>query len=474
VRDLAQHVLGYIRRHELIRAGDRVGLAVSGGADSVALLRLMLELRGDLGVGLSVLHFNHQLRGAESDADEHFVSELAARHKLQFLSAAGNVKQYAAKQGLSIEAAARYLRYEYFSGLLRDGAMNRIATAHTLDDQAETVLLRAVRGAGTAGLAGIYPQVLVSECDGSMIRPLLGSHRKHIESYLHELDQPWREDGSNRDLRHARNRLRHGIMPRLARSLNPSVHESLADMAEIARAEEEYWTKEVAKALPEVLRVAGQIQVNQLRRFPLALQRRLVRAAAETVGLRLDFRHVEDVLGVCDGRTKAAPMPKGWLARRAGDELRFGIDDAQAVDYESVLTVPGTTNVDALGSTFTVVLVTEPLDGYPAEHLFDAALLNKELVVRNWRAGDRFWPSHTKGPKKIKELLQDRHVSGPDRKLWPVIVSGLDVLWMRGFLCPAAWQCKPGASRAVLIREVAIESGFGAHDTPTYDADRES
>src|SRR6185369_14526205 len=150
---------GYIRRHELIRAGDRVGLAVSGGADSVALLRLMLDLRGDLGVGLSVLHFNHQLRGAESDADEHFVSELAARHKLQFLSAAGNVKQYAAKQGLSIEAAARYLRYEYFSGLLRDGAMNRIATAHTLDDQAETVLLRAVRGAGTAGLAGIYPQV---------------------------------------------------------------------------------------------------------------------------------------------------------------------------------------------------------------------------------------------------------------------------------------------------------------------------
>jgi tRNA(Ile)-lysidine synthase len=162
------------------------------------------------------------------------------------------------------------------------------------------------------------------------------------------------------------------------------------------------------------------------------------------------------------------------LARRAGDELRFAINERSTVDYESVLTVPGTTNVDALGSTFTVVLVTVPLDGYPAEHLFDAALLNKELVVRNWRAGDRFWPSHTKGPKKIKELLQDRHVSGPDRKLWPVIVSGLDVLWMRGFPCPAACQCKPGASRAVLIREVAIESGLGTHDTPTYDADRES
>ena len=288
-----------------------------------------------------------------------------------------------------------------------------------------------------------------------------------------DLQQAWREDGSNRDLRHARNRVRHGIMPRLERNLNPSVRESLADTAEIARAEEDYWSEEVAKALPGVLGGHGLIRLNRLQSLPLALQRRVLRAAAEAVGLRLDFRHVQDVLDICEGRKKSAPMPRGWSAERsANDEVRFAVENTAIADYESVLAVPGATNIDSLGTRFEVNLVSAPLDGYPAEHLFDAALLNKELLVRNWRAGDRFWPAHTKGPKKIKELLQDRHVSGPERKLWPVIVAGKDVLWMRGFPCPAAWQCKPGATRAVLIREVGVESDLRTQDI--YDADRES
>jgi tRNA(Ile)-lysidine synthase len=152
--------------------------------------------------------------------------------------------------------------------------------------------------------------------------------------------------------------------------------------------------------------------------------------------------------------------------RSGNDEVRFAAEDVAIADYESILTVPGATNIDSLGTRFEADLVTAPLNGYPAQHLFDAALLNKELLVRNWRPGDRFWPAHTKAPKKIKELLQDRHVSGPERKLWPVIATGQDVLWMRGFPCPAAWQCKPGATRAVLIREVAIESNLRAHGTP--------
>src|SRR5579872_6254661 len=156
VQSLAQRVAGFARKHKLLGPGERVGAAVSGGGDSTALLRLMLELRDELGVVLSVVHFNHRLRDAESDADEAFVAHLAEIHRLELHADSGDVKLHAAHKRLSLETAAREMRYAYFRRLLREGRINRVATGHTLDDQAETVLLRITRGAGTRGLAGIY------------------------------------------------------------------------------------------------------------------------------------------------------------------------------------------------------------------------------------------------------------------------------------------------------------------------------
>src|SRR6266480_810042 len=254
VQTQAQSVLHYIRRNKLLRAGDRVGVAVSGGADSVALLRLLMELRKELGLVLSVIHFNHKLRGAEADADEQFVADLVRQNKLELYRESGDVEGYAAEKHLSLEAAGREMRYAYFSRLLESG-LDRVATAHTLDDQAETVLLKLVRGAGTRGMAGIYPQLPVhgSQFSGkTIVRPLLGTTRKELEAYLKGLGQGWREDSSNRDLRHSRNRVRHGIMPRLERHLNPAVRETLAEVAEIARAEEQSWQREVARVLPQM------------------------------------------------------------------------------------------------------------------------------------------------------------------------------------------------------------------------------
>ncbi len=194
----------------------------------------------EIGIVLSVVHFNHQLRGTDSDADEQFVADLAGHHKLELHLENGDTATYAKQKRLSIETAARELRYQYLRRLLAEARLNRIATAHTLDDQAETVLLRIVRGAGSRGLAGIYPQLSVTEST-TIVRPLLATKRKDLERYLKGLNQPWREDASNRDLRHARNRVRHGILPRLERFLNPAVRDALADTADIARAEEDYW-----------------------------------------------------------------------------------------------------------------------------------------------------------------------------------------------------------------------------------------
>lgn len=464
---LAQSVLAYIRKHELLKAGDRVGAAVSGGADSVAMLRLLLELRPKIGIVLSVVHFNHKLRGAESDGDEQFVAELAQRHVLQFHCESGDVPAHAAEKHLSIETAAREMRYAYFRRLLadqclNDGRVNRVATAHTLDDQAETVLMRVARGAGTRGLAGIYPQLPVASSrfsDGSIVRPLLGIRRNELEDYLKAIGQDWREDASNRDLHHARNRVRHGILPKLEEDLNPAVRQAFAETAEIARAEEDYWKQEVSRLLPtawDSTRKALSLKV--LLSLPLALQRRVIRASAESLGLRLEFRQVEEIFEVCSGSANSAELATGWRVSRSQQELRFQRAESplQPIDYEYNLSLPGSVLVPEAGARIEAVLIRGDAGvGLNPGDLLDPAALATGMVVRNWRAGDRFWPAHSKAPKKIKELLQEKHIAGAVRRLWPVVACGSKVVWVRGLPGPAELQAKNGAEGA-LIQEVTL------------------
>ncbi len=457
MHNLGQSVLGYIRRQGLLRAGDRVGVAVSGGIDSVALLRIMLEMRQEVGVILSVVHFNHKLRGAQADADEEFVRGLGNQHGLEVHVGAGDVAGHAGNLHLSIETAARELRYQYFGRLFETNMLNRIATGHTLDDQAETVLLKLIRGAGTRGLAGIYPQLQVRSSQFSVIRPLLGTRRKLLEAYLGEIGQDWREDGSNRDLRHARNRVRHGVLPRLERGLNPAVREALAETAEIARSEEEYWQREVGRILPEVWQAQSlTLRPEGLADLPLALRRRVVRAAAECLGLGLEFRHVEDILSLDRRGPRSAMLPDGWVLRYTTSGLKFEVSGTHANDYEYILPVPGQVVVAEAGVSFQAALVPgSAASGYNPDHMLDPALLQKSLTVRNWRAGDRYWPAHSKAPKKIKELLQESKLTGTERKLWPVVASGQEIVWVRGFPSPARLRPQDGTQGALVIRESA-------------------
>jgi tRNA(Ile)-lysidine synthase len=460
VHTLGQNVLGYVRKHALLKPGDRVGAAVSGGADSIAMLRILLELRQELGVVPSVVHFNHKLRGAESDTDEHFVGELARSHDLEFYFDSGDVAPHAEQHHLSLETAAREMRYAYFSRLLREKRMSQIATAHTLDDQAETVIMRLSRGAGSRGLAGIYPK-LESVAGSSIVRPMLGTQRHQVESYLNDIGLGWREDASNRDLRHSRNRVRHGILPQLERDLNPAVRDALAETAELARVEEEYWDQEVNRILPGMWLDSGKdLRLNILLSLPLALQRRVIRAAAESVGLRLDFRQVAGTLEVCTGNARAVELAGGWKVARTQGVLQFARDEpfrpSVGTDYEYRISIPGKVLVPELGVRLEAALMTPDASGAdPSRELLDLPSLKGDLVVRNWRSGDRFWPSHTKGPKKIKELLQERHVTGPIRQLWPVLANGAEIVWTRGFRIPSKLVPRNGAE-GVLIREIEV------------------
>jgi len=472
VQALPQTVLAFVRKHELLKPGDRVGVAVSGGADSVALLRLFLQLRHELGVVLSVVHFNHRLRGTESDEDQSFVAELAARHKIEFHCSGGDVVEHGVERRLSLETAAREMRYEWFWRLLRERDLNRIATAHTLDDQAETVVLRLARGAGSRGLAGIYPRLTPANAQFSgsgaaptIIRPLLSIGRKQLEEYLGQIGQGWREDESNRDPRHARNRVRHGILPCLERDLNPSIREVLAETAEIARAEEDYWTLTADRSLSEAWKSnpkvpGGTIKLAALAGMPLALKRRVVRAAAESLGLRLEFRHVEEILSLSGKPSGSAVLPEGWTVFSTRGELRFVVQQrAQRIrEYELRLPIPGRIEIPQLGSCIEALLIsTSSAEVYNREQLLCPVRLGKELVVRNWRPGDRFWPAHTKEPRKVKELLQERHLIGSEKKLWPVAVSGEELVWMRGFLPPIRFAAEERATEAVLVRETPLD-----------------
>ncbi len=464
MHEQAERLLKTIRKQDLIRPGDRVAAAVSGGADSVALLCLLLEVRAELGIVLSVAHVNHKLRGEESEDDARFVAKLAGQHGLELHISVGAIEA----SGSGIEVAARELRYGFFRQLAREGRVPKIATAHTLDDQAETLLLRIFRGTGIRGLSGIHPRIVLEEqgqAFGEVVRPLLGFRHAALLEFLRERGQSWREDSSNFDVAFLRNRVRHRLLPVISAEFGDAALEHMSELTEIARAEEEYWMGH-----PEVRASVGgaaetrqfALPVGGLLALPLAAQRRLVRAWLEMNApeARISFRLIEEALALARGAAgKELELSAGWRVVRERQEIVLMVVSCpgEALNYEYVLAVPGTVDVPELGSCVEALLVDGR--GFPEPtraQLLDAARMPKEVVIRNWQPGDRFWPAHTAAEKKVKELLGDRHVTGAEKKLWPVAVADdRDLVWMRGFAVPAALQAPAEAPQAIWIREIA-------------------
>ncbi len=470
---LTQQLLKTIRKQQSLRAGDRVIAAVSGGADSVALLKLLLELRAELGIVLSVAHVNHKLRAEESDADARFVAELAKRHELELHSCDAPVDPSSAS---GIEAAARELRYAFFRRLAtKDGpgdskaTANKIATAHTLDDQAETVLLRIFRGTGIRGLSGIHPRIVFEgvafEDQGrafsEVVRPLLGIRRAALLEFLRERGQSWREDSSNRDIAFLRNRVRHQLLPMITKEFGEAAIEHMAELAEIARAEEEHWAcghPEIAAASAE----APSLSTTALLALPLAAQRRLVRAwlRKNAPNLNISFRVIEEALQLAsESAGRKIEMPSGWNLRRARHELLLEPEAPlnQAADYEYPLPVPGLVEIPELGTQIEARIVdAAAVPENERGQLLNIELIPRQIFIRNWRAGDRYWPAHTFAGKKVKEMLSDRHVTGTQKKLWPVAAAeGCGLIWLRDFAVPEAFRAPAGARQAIRIREIA-------------------
>lgn len=322
----------------LLRPGMRLTVGVSGGADSVALLRSLVEAAPEIGLVLSVAHVHHGIRGADADADADFVAELATKYGLTFRRKDVDVPAAAQQERETLEEAARKLRYAWFEELLATGGADAVATAHTLDDQAETVLHKLLRGAWTEGLSGIYP--VLSRPKGAILRPFLNVRRAQIEAWLKVIGQPWREDATNTDRAHTRNRLRHELLPSLA-VYNPQIYTQLANLATLARDEDAYWQAELTRILPQLLlpgkpvRGGGRAAPTdskeasialEIERLPgsAAVRRRILRAAARQLGVALNFEQTERLLAMCGPNpTRRQTLTATLQAERSFRELRL-------------------------------------------------------------------------------------------------------------------------------------------------------
>ena len=498
---LAQTVLGVIRRgvygKPLFRPGDRIAIAVSGGADSVALLYLLLETQRQLGVVLSVVHFNHQLRGRASNDDEKFVSKLAERYAFEFHVGRANVASKAKQQKLNLEDAARRARYGFFSELVKEGKVTQVAVAHTADDQAETVLAHILRGTGLAGLGGIHP---VSQ---HIVRPLLQIRRAALRVYLKERKQTWREDATNRDTAKLRARIRKKLLPMLEKHFQPSTVEHLSALAQFAR-EDDAHLEFTAEMRTRVLskKTDGAIGIRDLQCLPTrskiksgdvdpllklrtrSLTRRMVRHIVKQMKTRageLGSRHVEAVLDLAERAEsgKLLQLPGGVEVRRERDSLVFravgqsretnavrtaakqrprgapkpGKEFEYSIDFSGFDTA---IEVPCLACIFRFTRIDWPAKRGETSSMgpvLDERVLRLPLVLRNWRPGDRFRPAGHRKAHKLKRLLNEKRVSRWQREGWPVLTSAGVLAWVRGFPVAAEFAANETTQAGIAIAE---------------------
>jgi len=457
MRDLARVVAGTIALHGLAGADDRVAVAVSGGPDSVALVWLLRELAPDLHFSLAgLIHVNHLLRGVESDADEAFVRALAARLNLPCEVARVDVAARARAARRSIEATSRDVRYAVFEDAAARLGATRVATGHTEDDQAETVLLRLLRGAGARGVGGIRMQ------RGLYIRPLLECRRAELRRHLQALGESFREDASNFDRAIPRNRIRHDLLP-VIEDLAPAGVRALARFAELSADDEAYLEEEAIKlAGSSVLSDAAgvQVKVGGLAGAPPALARRVVRRAAELAAphASLARRHLEAIrrLAAADKQDGHLDVP-GLSVDRRGDALVLSAGRPPAAgigEFEVPLPVPGEAAMPGLGATLVARRASNgevpDLDRARDVAVVQAASVTLPLAVRNRRPGDRFRPLGAPGRRKVQDVFVDRKVPRSERDRVPIVIDAAGrIVWVAGVVM--ADECRVTAPNSGVV-----------------------
>jgi tRNA(Ile)-lysidine synthase len=469
-----------MRRSSMFRPGERIGIAVSGGPDSMLLLDFAVAYGAEAGIAVSAVHFNHHLRAAESEGDEDFVRQRARQLGIEIHCSGADVAALARAQKRNLEAVARDLRYRYFFTLVRQGKLDKVATAHTANDQAETVLLRIVRGAGTRGLGAIHPVL-----DGGVVRPFLMMTRAEVEAEVGLRGLAHRVDASNFESRFTRNRLRQRVLPLLEREFNPHVVESLAGFADRARDDEAFLEEHARERALPWLRHEGaalRIPARRLVDFPPAIARRVLRrmvavslhaARGSTGPVAISYAEMEDLRRLAeDGQGgKRITLAAGvevrkefeWLVVSPARPDARGDPAAQGPGFSYPVCPPATILIPELGIRLGFGFADVPdADEPQAEYTkgeavwLDPSNPASPLTLRSWRAGDRFHALGKTNPVKLKELFQRRGMPVSQRLWWPLLECAGTIIWVRGF--PGARAPGKQSGRQLLIREGHIPS----------------
>jgi len=465
------YVRRFVTRHALLPPGQHVLLGVSGGADSVAMLHALAELAPSLQLHLYAAHLDHRIRGKASAEDAAFVREVCRRMGVPCFEGRTDVPRLARRRGLSLEAAAREARYAFFARTCRriPAADVVVATAHTADDQAETVLLKLIRGAGIKGLSGIARDTTLHGL--RVVRPMLAVCRRDILRFLRGHDIAWREDASNRDTYFLRNRVRHCLLPMLKAEFNPQADTALVRTADIF-AEEDLWLDELAAGIldecagpPQRRGEAPALNAARLARAPRAARRRVLRLWLARAGVAEDAMTF-DAIAALDGLlarragTAQVSMAGGWKAVRQYDRLTVLPTTAAppAELFRTRLQVPGETLLQNAGLRALVWKETgicrdrTAVGTLPAQVSIDPGTVGrKALYLRSWRAGDRISPLGLRGTKKLQDVFVDAKIPAPQRSGVPVLECAGEIVWVAGYRVARGWKVKDPRSDALQV-----------------------
>ncbi len=463
----------------MIEKGETLFVAVSGGCDSTVLLHLLLDLVPSWKLKLAVLHINHQLRGTASDQDEAFVRTLAKKNKIPFFTTKVPVKEVAREQKMSLEEAARTVRYEFFERMVKTKEAQKLVLAHTLDDQAETVLMRIMNGTGLQGLQAIRPKRKLG--GAYLIRPLIEVSRLEIRAFAKENHIKFREDKSNRSLRFVRNKIRLKLIPFMEKAFNPQVKKALARLPHLLDVDLSF-LDETAETFYRKLAVEeGGKQISFLKQpfFQLkpSIQYRLISTALQKLGnAELDFDHWNQFLGLLITKPRFNfQFPKGLIAAVLPDRLKIKPAKQTPVSFFYSLKLGQSIYSPELDVTLSCdemslpsADVGVPFEGRdksrpynfkkkdPSFEILDRDLLQFPLIIQNRKAGDRIQPLGQQKTVKLKGLLINKRIPVEKRDYLPIIFSDRQIVWVAGVAMSDRFKVTPETKQFVRL---SLKSG---------------
>lgn len=461
-------IKSYIREYNMINKGDRIVAGVSGGADSVCLFHVLLELKKEYSIQLFVVHIHHGLRPVDADRDEAYVKELCKRHAVFCHSVRADVSGLSQREGLSLEEAGRVARYEEFYRFLQENKCNKIAIAHNKNDNAETFLFNLFRGSGLTGLRGIPP------VRNEIIRPLLAVEREEIEHYLRERAIEYCNDSTNSTDDYSRNQIRNQILSYAKENLNKEVIEHITMASGRIREANEFIEKQIEKCLPKIL-IQGKdklyrMDVEELKKEDRIIQRGIVRRFIENLGNGLkdiDFLHIELVLSLMEKEVgKTIHLPYGLAAVREYETIllnkaspsvkkeSFSIEIIMDMEENKSYHIPitgQTINVRLLNYKKSMIF---PRNG--CTKWFDYDKIKNTVLIRSRLEGDYIEIDGKGSRKKIKSLFIDEKIPKESRSRIPLIADGSHIMWVLGHRMSEGYKISENTK---LVLEISLDGG---------------